>query len=632
MFNNNPQKYINRNDVKEIKKKFDWIVVHSVNRKIPGVTLEQAMQIIAQQIDSSPRIFSRWGNRQNCTNVATWSQILELIETFNQQQETAFDNQIYEQSSFQFIEDKFMQVFFIFILRIMKPSYFQINNQQEKQIFVYYIENMSLIKLKQEFAILIFNNKTLALINVNNFKPILVVSAQSIEKTKKKQTDEFMGILYRLDQQQSKDSWKKQINFYKKKKPLESSFHFERLDTNSSQLKERLDPIMQCKKDIEYLQKVVNLNPWDPQLRPLNPDPKMQLVRKRGQSEHSKRHQVFEQESYKLNTSLQVQLICSKDNNIILVLENLVLQYYQLEYDYNNGDYSLQKYHEFTLNDKIDQIAITQNKWIKQDHCLILKSKQMLVYSMPEFKLLEKINIGQSADTMLSNKIILICQYDGLFSIIKENLRKNKLEQYQSVELQNSTKFNDFKQNEQYHSLVQQKQIKSNDTKQSEQYYSVGVQKQVKFNDLKQSVSSLDYSNKYQFVIFGSMCTLVSIYDIRKGQFIHQFSALNTTQQFNQINDKILKVFVFDSQNQYLVIFTSGQITIWDIQRHKKIQECMKQLPQNKKQQQYYQGLFLENRGMLLLGGFNLQSWVSKINPIQIQDNILDSKSSPIYS
>ncbi|CAD8062371.1 unnamed protein product [Paramecium primaurelia] len=580
MFNNNPQKYITRNDIKEIKKKFDWIVIHSANSKIPGVTLEQAMQIVAQQIDSSPHIFSRWVSRQGRRNVATWPQILELIETYNQQQETAFDNQIYEQSSFQFIEDKFM---------IMKPSYFQITNQQEKQIFVYYIENMSYVKLKQEFAILIFNNKTLALINVHNFKPILVVSAQSIEKTKKKQADEFMGILQRLDQQQSKDSWKKQINFYTKS--IDNSFHIERLDTNSS-IKERLDPILQCKRDIEHLQKVVNLNPWDPQLRPLNPDPKMQLIRKRGQSEHSKRYQVFEQENYKLNSSLQVQLICSKDNNIILVLENLVLQYYQLEYDYKNGDYSLKKCHEFTLNDKIDQIAITQNKWIKQEHCLILKSKQMLVYSMPDFKLLDKIYVGQQADTMLSNKIIIICQYDGLFSIIKENLRKN----------------------------------------QQEQYYSVGLQKQVKFNDLKQSVSSLDYSSKYQFVIFGSMCTLVSIYDIRKGQFIHQFSVLNTSQQFNQMNDKILRVFVFDSQNQYIIIFTSGYVTIWDIQRHKKIQECMKQLPQNKTQQQYFQGLFLEQRGMLLLGGFNLQSWISKINPIQIQDTILDSNSSPIYS
>ncbi|CAK71985.1 unnamed protein product (macronuclear) [Paramecium tetraurelia] len=580
MFNNNPQKYINRNDIKEIKKKFDWIVIHSVNSKIPGVTLEQAMQIVAQQIDSSPHIFSRWVTRQSRRNVATWPQILELIETYNQQQETAFDNQIYEQSSFQFIEDKFM---------VMKPSYFQITNQQEKQIFVYYIENMSYVKLKQEFAILIFNNKTLALMNIHNFKPILVVSAQSIEKTKKKQADEFMGILQRLDQQQSKDSWKKQINFYKKS--IENSFHFERLDTNSS-MKERLDPILQCKRDIEHLQKVVNLNPWDPQLRPLNPDPKMQLIRKRGQSEHSKRYQVLEQENYKLNSSLQVQLICSKDNNIILVLENLVLQYYQLEYDYKNGDYSLKKCHEFTLNDKIDQIAITQNKWIKQDHCLILKSKQMLVYSMPDFKLVDKIQVGQQADTMLSNKIIIICQYDGLFSIIKENLRKN----------------------------------------QQEQFYSVGLQKQVKFNDLKQSVSSLDYSSKYQFVIFGSMCTLVSIYDIRKGQFIHQFSVLNTSQQFNQMNDKILRVFVFDSQNQYLIIFTSGYVTIWDIQRHKKIQECMKQSPQNKTQQQYFQGMFLEQRGMLLLGGFNLQSWVSRINPIQISDTILDSNSSPIYS
>ncbi|CAD8160876.1 unnamed protein product [Paramecium pentaurelia] len=469
MFNNNPQKYITRNDIKEIKKKFDWIVIHSANSKIPGVTLEQAMQIVAQQIDSSPHIFSRWVSRQGRRNVATWPQILELIETYNQQQETAFDNQIYEQSSFQFIEDKFM---------IMKPSYFQITNQQEKQIFVYYIENMSYVKLKQEFAILIFNNKTLALINVHNFKPILVVSAQSIEKTKKKQADEFMGILQRLDQQQSKDSWKKQINFYTKS--IDNSFHIERLDTNSS-MKERLDPILQCKRDIEHLQKVVNLNPWDPQLRPLNPDPKMQLIRKRGQSEHSKRYQVLEQENYKLNSSLQVQLICSKDNNIILVLENLVLQYYQLEYDYKNGDYSLKKCHEFTLNDKIDQIAITQNKWIKQEHCLILKSKQMLVYSMPDFKLLDKIYVGQQADTMLSNKIIIICQYDGLFSIIKENLRKN----------------------------------------QQEQYYSVGLQKQVKFNDLKQSVSSLDYSSKYQFVIFGSMCTLVSIYDIRKVFQIH---------------------------------------------------------------------------------------------------------------
>ncbi|CAD8156619.1 unnamed protein product [Paramecium octaurelia] len=580
MFNNNPQKYINRNDIKEIKKKFDWIVIHSVNSKIPGVTLEQAIQIVAQQIDSSPHIFSRWVTRQSRRNVATWPQILELIETYNQQQETAFDNQIYEQSSFQFIEDKFM---------VMKPSYFQITNQQEKQIFVYYIENMSYVKLKQEFAVLIFNNKTLALMNIHNFKPILVVSALSIEKTKKKQADDFMGILQRLDQQQSKDSWKKQINFYKKS--IDNSFHFERMDTNSS-MKERLDPILQCKRDIEHLQKVVNLNPWDPQLRPLNPDPKMQLIRKRGQSEHSKRYQVLEQENYKLNSSLQVQLICSKDNNIILVLENLVLQYYQLEYDYKNGDYSLKKCHEFTLNDKIDQIAITQNKWIKQDHCLILKSKQMLVYSMPDFKLVDKIQVGQQADTMLSNKIIIICQYDGLFSIIKENLRKN----------------------------------------QQEQFYSVGLQKQVKFNDLKQSVSSLDYSSKYQFVIFGSMCTLVSIYDIRKGQFIHQFSVLNTSQQFNQMNDKILRVFVFDSQNQYLIIFTSGYVTIWDIQRHKKIQECMKQLPQNKTQQQYFQGLFLEQRGTLLLGGFNLLSWVSRINPIQIQDTILDSNSSPIYS
>lgn len=56
---------------------------------------------------------------------------------------------------------------------------------------------------------------------------------------------------------------------------------YERIETSSS-IKEKFDPIDQCKKDIEYLQKVVNLNPWDPELRPLNPDPKMQLIRKRG--------------------------------------------------------------------------------------------------------------------------------------------------------------------------------------------------------------------------------------------------------------------------------------------------------------------------------------------------------------
>jgi hypothetical protein len=68
----------------------------------------------------------------------------------------------------------------------MKPSYFQVAKPLEKQIYIYFIENMSYLKWKQEFLILIFNNKTLALMNLHTFKPQLVISVKAIEKTKKK--------------------------------------------------------------------------------------------------------------------------------------------------------------------------------------------------------------------------------------------------------------------------------------------------------------------------------------------------------------------------------------------------------------------------------------------------------------